>query len=268
MRRRIDPLYVASAIIAVAAIVVLLVTTTAPGGSASRSGSVYDDGPGGAGALRRYLEAMGARTTTLQGGTFEPGPARVIFMLGVSEGVSDADVAKLRRFVRSGGTVVLATELGLLERSLLDAFGMRVTGIAAGGTHALATAAFADPVARSFAFDRGVALGVGADADVLATDGRAPLIAAVRDGDGLFVAAGSLWPFLGGGLGQADNARVVLALARPALASSGVVAFDEFHHGVHPTSDVLVLLQETWPGRALVFAAIVTFLYLVLSGRR
>jgi hypothetical protein len=31
---------------------------------------------------------------------------------------------------------------------------------------------------------------------------------------------------------------------------------------------VLVLLETTWPGRALVFAAALTFLYLVLTGRR
>ena len=268
MRRKVDPLHVASAVIAIAAIVVLFATTTSPSASTSRSGSVYDQGPGGAAALRRYLEAMGARTTTIQGGSFAPGDARVIFILGVSEGVSDADVAELRAFVRSGGTVVLATELGLLERSLLDAFGMRISGIAAGGTYPLATPVFADPPARAIAFDRGVALGVPGRADVLATDGRAPIVAAVREGEGLFVAAGSLWPFLAAGLDDADNARVVLALARPALAGGGVVAFDEYHHGVHPTSDVLVLLQETWPGRALVFAAIVTFLYLALSGRR
>lgn len=267
MRRRVDPLHVASAIIAVAALAILFATTTAPSASTSRSGSVYDEGPGGAAALRRYLEAMGARTATIQGTSFTPSDARVIFILGASEGVTDADVAKLRSFVRSGGTVVVATELGLLERSLLDAFGMRVTGIAAGGTHPLATAAFADPPARAIAFDRGVALGVPAGADVLATDGRAPVLAAVREGEGLFVAAGSLWPFVAAGLDDADNARVVLALARPAIGA-GTVAFDEYHHGLHPTSDVLVLLQATWPGRALVFAAVVTFLYLALSGRR
>src|SRR5207302_5987178 len=120
---------------------------------------------------------------------------------------------------------------------------------------------------RSFAIDRGVALTVDASDDVLATDGRGPLVAAARLGSGLFIAIGSLWPFLGGGLGEADNARLVLALVRPAL-SGGTVAFDEYHHGVHPSADVLVLVQETWPGRALVFVALVTLLYLVLSGRR
>lgn len=267
MRGRIHPLYVASALVAVAAIAALVVTTTGPESAQSRSASVYDDGPGGAGALRRYLEVMGARTVTIEGGTFDPGDARVVFILGPSEVISDADTARLRDFVRAGGTLVLATEFGLFERPLLDAYGMRVTGIAAPGTHRLDSVAFADPPARALTIDRGVALGVGASADVLATDDGAVLAGAVRDGSGIFVAIGSLSPFLASGLGNADNARVVLALARPALAA-GTIAFDEYHHGVHPTSDVLVLLQETWPGRALVFAAVATFLYLALSGRR
>jgi len=266
--RRIDPLYLASAALAIVTIVVLIATTTGPTPGTSRTGSVYDDGPGGASALRKYLGAMGATTTTLQGDSFAlDQTAKVILILGAGETITDTDTERLRTFVRAGGTVVLATELGLMERSALAAFDMRITGIAAPGPHALASAAFADPPARSLSIDRGVALGAGPQADVLATDGTAPLIAAVREGSGLMVFVGSLWPFLAGGLGQADNARVVLALVRPAL-SGGVVAFDEYHHGLHPSSDVLVLVQRTWPGRALVFAAILTFLYLVLSGRR
>ena len=270
MRRRVDPLYLASAALAIVTIAVLIATTTGPTTSTSRTGSAYDDGPGGASALRRYLEAMGASTTTIQGDAFAPDPsAKVLLILGASEALTDTDVSRLRELVRTGMTVVLATELGLVERSALEAYGMRVSGIAAPGAHDLANAAFADPPARSLSIDRGVALGVGPQADVLATDGRAPLIAAVRDGDGLFVFVGSLWPFLGGGLGQADNARVVLALVKPALGpTGGVVAFDEYHHGLHPSSEALVLVERTWPGRALVFAATLTFLYLVLSGRR
>jgi hypothetical protein len=268
MRRRLDPLYLVSAALTIVTIIVLVATTTGPTTGASRTGSVYDDGPGGASALRKYLGAMGATTTTLQGDTFAPQQtANVVLILGAGEAIAEGDSVKLRSYVRAGGTVVLATELGLADRSALDAFGVRVSGIAAPGSHALANAAFADPVARSLSIDRGVALGVGAQADVLATDGRAPLIVAVREGSGLFVVVGSLWPFLGGGLGEADNARVVLALVKPALNGGGV-AFDEYHHGLHPSSEVLILIERTWPGRALVFAAILTFLYLVLSGRR
>jgi hypothetical protein len=267
VRRRIDPLYLASAALAVITIVVLIATTSAPSTTASRTGSLSDTGPGGATALRRYLEAMGASTRTIEGDTFEPSGARVLMILGASELITDGDTARIQSFVRDGGTVILATDLGFVERSVLGAFGFRTAGIATPGALSLSGGAFIDPPAHQMQIDRGIALGVPAAADVLATDGQAPVVAALPFGRGLFVVAGSLWPFIGAGLGDADNARALLTLARAALGG-GTVAFDEYHHGAHPTADVLVLVEETWPGRALVFAAVVTALYLVLTGRR
>src|SRR5207245_9893855 len=38
--------------------------------------------------------------------------------------------------------------------------------------------------------------------------------------------------------------------------------------GIHPTTDLLVLLTRTWPGRALVFVGVAFFLYLIASSRR
>jgi hypothetical protein len=94
------------------------------------------------------------------------------------------------------------------------------------------------------------------------------IVALAREGSGSFIVVGSLAPFLAAELGEADNGRFALGLAAPAIAAGRAVAFDEYHHGVHPTTDVLVLLTSTWPGRALVFAGIAFFLYLVASGRR
>jgi hypothetical protein len=116
--------------------------------------------------------------------------------------------------------------------------------------------------------DRAGSLSLSPRALALASDGRTTIAAAVREGRGTFYVVASLGPFLAAGLGQADNARVALAFAHDAVAQGGTVAFDEYHHGFHPSADVLVLMQSTWPGRALVFAVAAGFLYLVLSGRR
>jgi len=267
--RRIDPLYALTAVLLVVTIGVLVATTSSgPETTAtSRSASAYDDGPGGAGTLRRFLEAMGARTATIEGDTFSIEPdTRVVLILGAIETITANDAERLRAFVRAGGTVVLATDLAFLERGALDLFGVRPGGFAAPGRHALAAVAFADPPARALLIDRGISVG-GPRTTVLAGDDRSPLIVATKEGSGLFIAVGSLGPFLGSGLGEADNARVVLNLVKPALAG-GLVAFDEYHHGSHPTNELLVLVQNTWPGRALAFVVIATFLYLLLSGRR
>jgi hypothetical protein len=268
--RRVHPLYLLAALLAVAALVFTFATVDTTPTSSQRTGSVYDGGAGGAAALRRYLEAMGARTTTVQGDRFaqDVPAAWVLFILGATEAITPADAASLKKFVAAGGTVVVATEAGLLERPLLDAFDVRITGLARPGTHALGSAFFADPPARALNVDRVGSLSLGPNALVLATDGRSPIAAQVREGRGLFYVIASLGPFLAGGLGEADNARVALAFAHDTVAAGGVVAFDEYHHGYHPSTDVLVLLQSTWPGRALVFASVAGFLYLVLSGRR
>jgi len=267
--RRPSPLYLITAILAVATIVFALATVGTTPTTAARTGSVYDDGPGGAAALRRYLEALGASTTTVQGDRFSTdSSASVLFILGATEAITPTDADNVKRFVAAGGTAVVATDLGLLERPLLDAFDIRITGIASPGTHPLANAFFADPPARLLAVDRVGSLSLGPKALALASDGRTTIAAAAREGRGTFYAVASLGPFLASGLGQADNARVALAFAHDAVASGGTVAFDEFHHGFHPSTDVLVLLQSTWPGRALVFASVAAFLYLVMSGRR
>jgi hypothetical protein len=89
-----------------------------------------------------------------------------------------------------------------------------------------------------------------------------------REGRGSLIVVGSVAPFLTAELGEADNGRFALALAASAMASRSAVAFDEYHHGIHPTTDLLVLLTRTWPGRALVFVGAAFFLYLIASGRR
>jgi hypothetical protein len=268
--RRASPLYLLAALLATATIVFAFATVGAAPASSARTGSVFDEGAGGAAALRRYLEAMGASTTTVQGDRFAPDPtaASVLFILGATEAITPTDADNVKKFVAAGGTAVVATELGLLERPLLDAFDIRITGIASPGTHPLASAVFADPPARALTVDRAGSLSLGPKALALATDGRTPIAAAVREGRGTFYVVASLGPFLAAGLGQADNARLALAFAHDAVASRGAVAFDEYHHGYHPSTDALVLLQSTWPGRALVFASVAGFLYLVLSGRR
>jgi hypothetical protein len=268
--KRPSPLYLVALVLAIATVVFAFATVGTAPTSSGRTGSVYDDGAGGAAALRRYLQAMGANTTTLQGDRFAPdlASASVLFILGATEAITPADAENVRRFVAAGGTAVVATDLGLLERPLLDAFGLSITGLALPGTHALQSAVFADPPARALAVDRAGSLSLGPRALALASDGRTTIAAAVREGRGTFFVVASLGPFLAAGLGQADNARVALAFAHDAVAQGGTVAFDEYHHGFHPSADVLVLMQSTWAGRALVFAVAAGFLYLVLSGRR
>ncbi len=269
--RRVNPLYLLTAVLAVLAIVVAVLTGgTGEQTGVGRSASVYDDGPGGAGTLRRYLDAMGLRTAALQGDVFAIDRAQiaVLFILGASEIFTPQDIATIRSFVASGGTVVVATDLGLFERPLLEAYDMRALGIAREGTYPVMTTWLADPPTRSLAVDRGRELALGTRPLPLVSDGAAPVVAVGREGAGLLFAVASVGPFLRGNLADAENARFALALAAPAFRGGGTIAFDEYHHGVHPSNDLLVLLERTWPGRALVYATVAIFVFLLLTGRR
>ena len=267
--RRVHPLYYLALVLFVAALAASALTADSSGGI-GRSASVYDTGPGGTAALRKYFDAMGASTMTVQGDTFAADPSQVgvLFMIGPSEAFTQLDAVAVRQFVTGGGTAVLATDIGVFEGPLLDTFDVHVAGALGPGQYPVGGIAFANPPTHAISIDRGVALSFGAGRVPLVSASGRTIVALAREGSGSLVVVGSVAPFLTAEIGEADNGRFALALAAPAIAGRRAVAFDEYHHGVHPTTDVLVLLTRTWPGRALVFAGVAFFLYLIASGRR
>jgi len=153
--RRVHPLYYFALVLFIAALVASALTADSSGGIA-RSASVYDTGPGGTAALRKYFEAMGASTTTVQGDTFAADPAQVgvLFMLGPSEAFTQLDAIAVRSFVAGGGTAVLATDVGVFEGALLDTFDVHVAGVLGPGQYPVGGIVFADPPARTIAYPR------------------------------------------------------------------------------------------------------------------
>src|SRR5256712_590021 len=158
--RRVHPLYWLALALLVASVVFTAATAKVPE-SVARTASVYDAGPGGAAALRRYLDVMGAATITLQGDAFDPDPARagVLFVLAPAELVTTRDVDALRRYVESGGTLVFASDLSIFERSLsarlLEDLDVRMAGRLAPGTYDAGGIALADPPVHRIAIDQG-----------------------------------------------------------------------------------------------------------------
>ena len=268
MRSRLLPL-AALALFAVAVGLTILTAGTSDESGITRSASVYDDGPGGATVLRRYLEANGVRTTTLQSDRFAiPDGVHTVFVLGATEEIAPRDLTALRDHVRRGGDLVVASDLALTERALLAAFGVRRAGATVRpGEHEVASIGLAAPLVRRIFVDVGIAFDPGAGGAILASDGRGAIVTATREGSGTVYAVGTLAPFLNGSIGIADNARLALAIAGAALPGR-VVAFDEFHHGVRATPDALGVVTGSWPGRALVLAGARGLAYLAVTGRR
>ncbi len=268
--RRLNVLYVVAIALFAAALAVTVASTSGGGGRAARSASVYDDGPGGTALLRQWLEQSGIRTLVLQGASFDPDPARepVLFLLGASEPLTASDVAALRQYVSSGGTLVVATEAGLAEAPLLDAYGVHLAGLVAGSVLDTVAPLGTTADARRVSIDRGREVAAGGRALPVVRAGSGDLAAAIPDGRGAIYVVGSLAPFLTGQIAEADNGRFILGLAAAAARPGGAVAFDEYHHGAHPPADALAVLERTWPGRAFLLAGLLVLGYLAVTGRR
>ncbi|HEX4744172.1 MAG TPA: DUF4350 domain-containing protein [Candidatus Limnocylindria bacterium] len=268
MRSRLLPL-AALGLFAVAVGLTILTAGTSDESGISRSASIYDEGPGGVSVLRRYLEANGVRTTSLQSDRFAvPEDVDAVFVLGATDEIAPADLAALREHVRRGGTLVVASDLALTERSLLAAFGIRRAGTTVRpGEHEVASIALAAPLVRRITVDVGIAFDPGTSGEIIASDGRSAFVVSSREGAGRIFAVGTLAPFLNGTIGSADNARLALALAGAALPGR-IVAFDEFHHGVRAAPDALGVLTGSWSGRALLLAGAFGLAFLAVTGRR
>src|SRR5207249_1775080 len=217
--RRVHPLYWLALVLFIAALVASALTADTSGG-VSRSASVYDAGPGGTAALRKYLEAMGAFTMTVQGDTFAADPSQigVLFILGPSEQFTQFDALAVRRFVTAGGTAVLASDTGLPESALLDTFDVQVAGPIGPGRYPIGGVTFADPPTHAIAIDRGIAFSLGAGRVPLAAASGQAIVALAREGTGSLIVVGAVGPFLTPELGDPDNGRFALGPAAPEIA--------------------------------------------------
>lgn len=268
--RRVDPLVLAGV-----ALLVLVIALTALGARPDQedlglTASVYDEGDGGAATLRRLIDTLGVRTVSLEGDRFQPDVAdeTVLFMLRPSELVTVQDVAALRTYVDQGGTVVLAHDFEPFIEPMLEGFDIHFGSAATTQTFRLSGALFGAPPAREIQSLAGRELRLGVGWDPIGTDGQAPTIGMRTAGKGTLIVVGTSTPFLTGSIANADNASFAVDLAASAFTAGGVVAFDEYHHGVHPAADILAVVERTWPGRALLFVGVVIFAFVALTGRR
>jgi hypothetical protein len=268
-RLRIDPLYPVAGVLLVV-LVGLAVFVGVNARSAVRSGSALDRTNGGAANLRDLLDDLGARTVIVQGERFAPRDSgvSVLFLLGATEFVNDEDLAATRTFLQGGGTLVVATDLGLAESGLLRAYGLSLGEVAPPGLYDAASVIDATARARQISFDRGRVLTLSDRwAPVMRTTGRT-VAALTREGSGTLIVVGSLAPFVNELLPESDNGRFALSLAAAGFGTGRSIGFDEYHHGAHPSPELMAVLERTWLGRAMLLAGALVFVYLLWSGRR
>jgi hypothetical protein len=266
---RIDPLYALAGVLFLVVIgLAIFVGTNAQ--SQGRSGSALDNTSGGTAKLRALLEDLGGRTVIVQGERFSPRDTgvSVLLMLGATEFVSDEDAVAAKTFLQGGGTLIVATDLGFAESSVLRTYGVSMSEGTSAGRYVASSAIAAIASAGQISIDRGRLLTLSDRwSPVMRSDGRT-LAAMTREGSGTLIVVGSLAPFINQYLGVADNGRFALSLAAGGFGTGRSIGFDEYHHGAHPSPELMAVLERTWFGRAMLVAGALIFVYLWWSGRR
>lgn len=268
-RLRIDPLYALAGVLLLV-VIGLAIFVGSNAQSQGRSGSALDATSGGTARLRALFEELGARTVIVQGERFLPRETgvTVLFMLGVTEFVSDEDAVAARTFLQGGGTLIVGTDLGLAESAVLRGYGISMGASAGSGRYEASSVIAATASAVQISIDNGRVLTLSDRwSPVMRSDGRT-LAAMTREGLGTLIVVGSLAPFVNQYLPVADNGRFALSLAAAGFGTGRSIGFDEYHHGAHPSPELMAVLERTWFGRAMLLAGAMVFVYLWWSGRR
>jgi hypothetical protein len=230
------------------------------------TGSSYSTEPNGAQGLYTWIEAVGGSPGRLQEQVVreDQAPATLIVLqpeTPFSETARDAFDAVPKR----GGTLIVAGESLpwlLYTRDL----GVTVEPIRNGASSASTP-------------DGGLRLPIVSRYRVHADDATPLLVDPSGDWvalrmpykQGSLVVLATPEPMLNEGLRDEQTARFVY---RELLAGATTVAFDEVHHSFMPPGaagapvTVNQLLFSTAPGRAVIYAAVLVFVYVLLSGRR
>jgi hypothetical protein len=236
------------------------------------TGSTYSAEPDGALGLYTWVQELGGsierRHDSAPAGGAGPVPGRLL-VVQPERLLDRATRAAYDEVPRAGGTLVVA---GDSPAALAYA---RMLGLASEPVEPIATVA-RTPDGLEVPLQPRVALDIGdsTTAEPLLTDARGQVFA-VRQPyrNGTLIVLSTPQPFLNLQLRDDDTARFVYReVVAPALG--GVIAVDEAHHSFIPavadaspaTADDL--LFQTPVGRAVLYAMLVGFAVLVLTGRR
>jgi hypothetical protein len=227
--------------------------------------SSTSDAANGTSAARFFAQAMGHPTTQIEGNFSQPSQDGLMFVFTPTSPYSAQDANDTANWVRRGGVLVYASELGdpELDRALSVA---RLNGGGSGQTQ------HANPVLDGVTTVSGgqSAVPLNASADQVpilrSSDGFATAYMQ-RFGQGTIVVLADPLILCNGYLDKTDNGRLLADLL--GLVSPGsAVGFDEYHHGLILT-DLAPQAWVTTPwGAAILWFLVAIFIGLVLRGRR
>ncbi len=271
MKRR-ESLMIALLIVSLLAAIVLAAVQQAR--PSERELAADSISPNGARALALWLETLGftVNAETPAGAFTVPPNVEVIFLLEPTVAITNAEWKELDAWITAGGELVLIGD-GPQAREAFQHYDIALTRLLYPLTKATAaTALWGNPSLTTT-----VEVRTSASLDLQRED-VAPLLASGNDivlltfsqGQGRVILGTVPFSFSNAGLREAGNPEVILnLLAR--MPRSGEIWFDEWHHGQRSRAVTLQgpadWLRFTSSGRAVLYAALITFVVLLLQGR-
>lgn len=240
--------------------------------------SVHTTGPSGAQALQLWLSDLGYRTSNIEyRSSFSiPQEARLLFLMVPAVEVTTGDSDAIENWVKAGGTLILVDSASGFANPALNLLKSRLNvrntfGSAADSFKPSQPLLVRPPFDTVSATVRSTIVMTRSDyVDYLLptnyTSNNVTLVG-FRIGKGYVFYTNLVGVFTNGSIDDAGNARLILNMIADIPQGSQVV-FDEYHHGFLTERDLRTLLYETPWGWSLLYAAIIIFLYIALTGRR
>lgn len=233
--------------------------------------SSLSSAPDGALALKLWLQELGYDVDEQILTNFLPPEGVSTLLILEPQFPNEVELQSLDDWVDAGGTVIaIGGQYGMY--SLIDHYEFDFKYLPDQSyTAALPTPLFASPpsLALTNVKPRVALQSEREDVTALVTYQGDPILVSFEQGEGRVILGTIPDSFSNAGLKQSGNPELVLNIL--ALASSqGAVWFDEWHHGLRNTSQILgpgEFLRQTPIGHAILFGALVIFLTLLIQGR-
>ncbi len=238
--------------------------------SAEWRGSVQSDRPDGAKLLYLWLSNLGYSVHTLDQSPLSLSRSdEVLFVLATNDAFTTAELGDLDRWIKSGGTLIVARDTTQPGR-LLDHYQTPLARMWSPVERApLRLPALDWPPVGEAQVHASYKLRLKREVAVLHIgDQNTPLLVSFGLGEGKVFVMSTVYPFTNDGLWDAGNAQLVHNLVRAGTSPGGRIAFDQAHRKEPPAAIFLVWLVSTAEGWGAIYAAVVIFAYLMLRFRR
>ncbi len=222
-------------------------------------------------ALYEWLNRLGYDAERVENEAFQISDnTRLLFILEPTEDIEREEAQYILDWVRQGNTLVLADQSFFMTDALMRALDVQTQSLNGGSNQITITQPLADATLGELESETFQALAFNRNDFVVyaAVQGK-PVLARIPLGQGVVwvTSVGNL--LTNENLRNENNAQVARALFANVPVGS-TVAFDEYHHGAKPESELSLLnaIYNTPWGWGVIFIIMVAFGYLIVNGQR